>query len=161
MKIAVIDIGGTAIKYGIWQQDTLVKVEELPYNAKKGASYLIQLVKEILHSLKPFNRIGISTAGLIDSQNGLVNYASENIPGYTGTNWRELLLAEFGVPVAVENDVNSVAVAEAVYGAGADFSDFICLAYGTGIGGAIIKDKAVLHHGYNFAAGEIDRKSVV
>lgn len=155
MRIAVLDVGGTALKYGIWTDGTLSQIGEKEYNAKLGAENLIALMKETLHTLKPFERIGISTAGLIDYDKGKVNFASDNIPGYTGTDLRKIMETEFSVPLCAENDVNCVAIAEAVYGAGAQYDSFICLAYGTGIGGAIIKDKKILHRGANYAAGEM------
>ena len=155
MKIAVMDVGGTALKYGIWQNGQLSNLGEREYNAKEGAEALLRLIKQLLHSLAPFDRIGISTAGLVNFDEGIVNYASDNIPGYTGTNLRKILGEEFRVPLCAENDVNCVAVAEAVFGSGLNCDSFICLAYGTGIGGAIVKDKAILHRGINYAAGEM------
>lgn len=154
MKIAVLDVGGTAIKYGVWSQDKLSDCGELCYNAQLGAEELIKNMKNILRTMQPFDRIGISTAGLINSDEGIV-MAVNNIPGYSKTNLRKIMSEEFGTPVFVENDVNSAAIAEAVYGAGKEHKSFICLAYGTGIGGAIIKDKSILHRGENFAAGEM------
>ncbi|MEG0020947.1 MAG: ROK family protein, partial [Oscillospiraceae bacterium] len=154
MKIAVVDIGGTAIKFGVWERGALTGCKELEYCAKLGAQELLHKLKALLCEIAPFDRIGISTAGLINSNEGIVMMAS-NIPGYSGTNLREFLGGEFNVPVFVENDVNCAAIAEAVYGAGQSYDSFICLAYGTGIGGAIIKDKQVLHRGANFAAGEM------
>lgn len=154
MKIATLDIGGTAIKSGIWTEGSLSSCKETPYDATLGVGELLKQMKYLLRQNTPFDRIGISTAGLIDSNNGIVMAAS-NIPKYAGTNLRKVFEEEFNVPVFVENDVNSAAIAEAVYGAGVQFENFICLSYGTGIGGAIIKNKQVLHRGQNFAAGEM------
>lgn len=154
MRIATLDIGGTAIKSGMWVDGSLDGCNETPYDAKLGAAELLKQMKSILTQNKPFDRIGISTAGLVNSNEGIVMAAS-NIPSYSGTNLRKILSEEFGTPVFVENDVNSAAIAEAVYGAGVWFESFICLSYGTGIGGAIIKDSQVLHRGQNFAAGEM------
>ncbi|MEG2082678.1 MAG: ROK family protein [Oscillospiraceae bacterium] len=154
MRIAVLDIGGTAIKFGIWEKGALDNCGEREYCAKLGTQELLGQMREILRENRPFDRIGISTAGLINSDKGVVMMAS-NIVGYSGTDLRKILGGEFNVPVFVENDVNCAAIAEAVYGAGQSYDSFICLAYGTGIGGAIIKDRQVLHRGANFAAGEM------
>lgn len=60
----------------------------------------------------------------------------------------------FHVPVAVENDVNAAAIGEACYGAGKEEKDFVCLTYGTGVGGAVFINGS-LYHGSSFSAGEL------
>lgn len=152
-KIAALDIGGTSIKSGMWDGTELRDVREQDTNAKNGGRYVMERAKEILHSYHGFDAIGISTAGQVDSVKGCIRYANENIPGYTGMQVRDILQAEFHVPVAVENDVNAAATGEAQFGAGRDYDDFLCITYGTGVGGAIVMDKRV-YSGSMFSAGE-------
>lgn len=153
MRIAALDIGGTSVKSGVWNGQELTEVREQDTNAKKGASHVVERVLEILKSYGPFDGVGISTAGQVNSREGYIRYANENIPGYTGTRLRDIVASEFGVPVAVENDVNSAALGEAVWGAGRAHDDFLCLTYGTGVGGAIIIGKRI-YSGSMFSAGE-------
>ena len=58
-----------------------------------------------------------------------------------------------GIPTFVENDVNAAAVGEATFGAAKGCGDFICLTFGTGIGGAIYINNE-LYKGSNSSAGE-------
>lgn len=151
--IAALDIGGTSIKSGIWDGGKLREAREQDTNAKNGGGYVMERAKEILRGYHGFDAIGISTAGQVDSAKGCIRYANENIPGYTGMQVREILEQEFSVPVAVENDVNAAATGEAAFGAGRDKRDFLCITYGTGVGGAIVLDGSV-YTGSAFSAGE-------
>lgn len=145
MRIAVLDIGGTSIKSGIWNGIEASELKEHDTNAKLGGKKLMETVIEIIKTYDGFEAIGISTAGQVDTENGSIAYANENIPGYTGTKVREILEKEFGVPVAVENDVNAAAYGELCHGAGKELDSFLCLTYGTGVGGAIVMDRKIFH----------------
>ena len=143
MRIAVLDIGGTAIKSGIWDGTEIGMVQEWDTNASEGGRALMERVKEILHTCGPFEAIGVSTAGQVDTETGRIHYANAKIPGSTGMPVKEILEEEFHVPVAVENDVNAAALGEMYAGAAKGLSDFLCLTYGTGVGGAIVMDGRV------------------
>ena len=154
MKILAFDIGGTEIKYAFCDENfSLSKKNSVPTNAHEGGKRIIERIVEIIKDCGGADRIGISTAGQIDSEKGAVIYATDSIPGYTGTKIKEIIEAETGIPTAVENDVNSAAIGEAVFGAAKGCPNFICLTYGTGIGGAIFLD-GKLFTGCSFSAGE-------
>lgn len=154
MKILAFDIGGTEIKYAFCDENfNLSEKNSVPTNAHEGGKRIIERIVEIIKDCGGADRIGISTAGQIDSEKGAVIYATDSIPGYTGTKIKEIIEAETGIPTAVENDVNSAAIGEAVFGAAKGCPNFICLTYGTGIGGAIFLD-GKLFTGCSFSAGE-------
>lgn len=153
MKIAVLDIGGTNIKAGMYIDGVLTDQKELETQAEFGGPHVIKRAMDMIGEYRRFDAIGISTAGQVDSRQGLIKYANSNIPGYTGIRIRELFTEQFHVPVTVENDVNAAALGEAAFGAGKEFKDFLCLTYGTGIGGAIVMDKKI-YKGCGFSAGE-------
>lgn len=156
MATMVLDIGGTAIKSGLYTDGTLTDFQETPTEASRGSDFVVQRIKEIITSYRQhssFDRIGISTAGQVDPVRGQIIYANENIPGYTGTRLGELMKQEFQVPTAVENDVNAAAIGEFAFGAGKDHKNFVCLTYGTGVGGAIFSD-GKLYSGSSYSAGE-------
>lgn len=153
MRIAALDIGGTSIKSGIWNGQGTTELKEQDTNAKLGGPYVMERALEILKSYGTFDAIGISTAGQVDWEQGSIRYANENIPGYTGMQIRQILEKEFSVPVAVENDVNAAAQGEGIFGAGKGADSFLCLTYGTGVGGAIVMNGQV-YRGSCFSAGE-------
>lgn len=153
MRIAVLDIGGTSIKSGIWTGREVTGIKEQETNAKKGGPYVMERVKEIIRSCRDVEAIGISTAGQVNSKEGYIRYANENIPDYTGMRIKSILEEEFHVPVAVENDVNAAAIGEGCFGAARSHHDFLCLTYGTGVGGAVVINKKV-YTGSVYSAGE-------
>lgn len=153
MRIAVLDIGGTSIKSGVWNGEQLTERNEQATEAGKGAACVVKKAMEILKGYRPFDGVGISTAGQVDSREGYIRYANDNIPGYTGTRLKDIIVAEFGVPAAVENDVNAAALGEARFGAGRGYDDFLCITYGTGVGGSIVIGKKI-YPGAMFSAGE-------
>ena len=155
MKILAIDIGGTAIKYGVVSEDfTVEKSFEVPTEAHLGGPHLMQKIMTfVTEYANEVDCVGISTAGQVNSELGKIIFASEIIPNYTGIEIKKTIQEKFNLPVRVENDVNSAATAEAKFGAGRGFQDFLCLTYGTGVGGALwINDK--IYTGDYFSAGE-------
>ena len=154
MKILAFDIGGTEIKYGFCDDNfNLSEKNSIPTNAHEGGKRIVERIIEITKNLGGADRIGISTAGQVDSVKGEIIFATETLPGYTGMKIKEIIEAETGIPTAVENDVNSAAMGEAAFGAAKGCPDFICLTYGTGIGGAIFLD-GKFYSGSSFSAGE-------
>lgn len=156
MKRMVLDIGGTAMKSAIFEDGTLTDIRETPTEAMQGGHHVMNVAKTVIASYKEtytFEKIGISTAGQVNPVAGRIIYANQNIPGYTGMEIREIFEKEFSLPVMVENDVNAAALGEAVFGSGRGLEDFVCLTYGTGVGGAMILRNR-LYSGSSFSAGE-------
>ncbi len=140
MRIVTLDIGGTVIKSAVWDGSRLSEQKESPTNAKEGGPKLMERVTELIREYGTMDAIGISTAGQVDTKNGSIYYANDNIPNYTGMPVAAMLEEVFHVPVTVENDVNSAALGEMYQGAAKGLTDFLCLTYGTGVGGAIVMD---------------------
>lgn len=152
------DIGGTLIKYGvITEKGTFLTKTETPTESHLGGKAVLNKVKKIGDQLmESFDISGvcISTAGQVDSKKGEILYASSLLPEYTGMPIKKELETHFNKPVAVENDVNSVGLAEAWIGKGKNTKSMFCLTIGTGIGGSYVIDNK-LHTGHSFSGGEI------
>lgn len=154
MRILALDIGGTAIKIGIINENgEILEKSEVPTMAKEGGQALINKVLNIIGEYKNIDRIGISTAGQVDNIEGKIIFASDNIPGWTGMEIKRIIEEKFNIKTVVENDVNSAAIGEAYYGAGVNTKNFLCITYGTGVGGAILENGEIYRGAYG-SAGE-------
>ncbi|MEH7385969.1 ROK family protein [Bacillus sp. JJ1521] len=154
MKIFAADIGGTSIKFCVTDENGEIKTfDEVATESKKGGPAIIRKLENILFDYRNIDAISISTAGQVNSDEGYIIYANDNLPNYTGTRIKDLLESKFNVPVKVENDVNAAALGEKYYGVGKKYRDFLFLTFGTGVGGAIVIDSK-LHRGVTGSAGE-------
>lgn len=156
MKIMAFDVGGTAIKFGLVDENFEVLFsEEIPTNTYKDTDNMVLRAMEA--KLKEYegqyDAIGISTAGQVNFETSEINDGVGNIPNYNHTNLRNAFEPQFNVPVAVDNDVNCAAIGEAHFGAARGESDFLCLTYGTGVGGCIYINGDV-YRGSKYAGGE-------
>lgn len=155
MRVLALDLGGSAIKHGLVEDGRLMDgYQSTPSDGHLGGPALLARAEQVAAAYAGYERIGVCSTGQINPQSGLVTFANENIPHYTGTDLRGFFARRFCVPVAVENDVNAMAIAEGECGAARGFADYICLTYGTGIGGAIVIGGR-LYHGAGYSAGEL------
>ena len=110
MKILALDIGGTRLKYAVYnefpQEEKRGEIDSL---ASAGAEKLLSQAFSVCDNEK-FDLIGISTAGMVSSD-GSIAYANENIPRYTGVKLKEIFEARYGVPAYVLNDIAAGAMA--------------------------------------------------
>ena len=60
-KIVTLDIGGTNIKIGIFEDEVLVQEAEMPTRAKQGAKDVIDRCIAFIKQYMPCDGIGIST----------------------------------------------------------------------------------------------------
>ncbi|CAM4139400.1 hypothetical protein AT575_08780 [Streptococcus penaeicida] len=156
--ILAIDIGGTAIKYGlITNKGKLLSKQEIATEASKGGPAILEkvisLVNHFNHEVE-LKGVAISTAGMVNPEVGEIFYAGPQIPNYAGISFKKSIEQEFLIPCEVENDVNCAGLAEVISGSAKDASVALCLTIGTGIGGCLLIDSKVFH-GHSFSACEV------
>ena len=157
----LIDIGGTAIKYGVADFDgNFFYKKEMPTEAKthggKGIVLKVKnIIKEALHQYSFIKYVAISTAGMVNPETCEIIYAlPDAIPDYTGVNFRKIIQEEFNLNVFVENDVNCASLGELWLGAGKGMHSIFCMTIGTSVGGAMICNQHLISGASN-SAGEI------
>ena len=121
-----------------------------------GVTAAIAEMTGILLDRSPVERerllgIGVGLGGHINGATGVVIESPflnwQNVP------LRQLLADRMQLPVVIENDVNTLAVAEQWFGAGATFPTFALITIGVGVGCALVLD-GDLWRGVSGAAGE-------
>lgn len=154
-----IDIGGTKILgWLVDPGDPTVALARLRLPTPVGPQQLMATLVDVVERLAgdidggpvPV-AVGIGIAGLV-GRDGVLRYGP-NLNGVTDLDLRRGLGDVVGIPVAVGNDADCAALAEARLGAGMGVSNMVLVTLGTGIGGGIVVDGA-LWRGANGFAGE-------
>ncbi|MEV7170742.1 ROK family transcriptional regulator [Streptomyces sp. NPDC093224] len=147
VRAAVADLTGT-----------VVASHEVPHT--EGASAVGQVTEALGGAaeaaglgLPDLHRVVIGTPGAFDPRTGRLRYAS-HLPGWHSPTLLDDLAAALPVPVAHENDVNLVAVAEQRLGAARGHEDFVLLWNEEGLGAALVLGGR-LHRGWTGGAGEV------
>jgi predicted NBD/HSP70 family sugar kinase len=122
----------------------------------RALPFIGALVRELLAEADgfgvPVRGLGIAVSGDVNRADGVVRYSPF-------LEWRDLPLAEIvgadtGLPVTVDNDVRALTVAEQWFGGGVGLSHFALVTVGAGIGcGLVVHGRVV--SGAHGVAGEI------
>ncbi len=95
--------------------------------------------------------VGVGLAGIIDAPRGILRYSPifdwRNIP------IRQMLHKRLRAPIYIDNDVNTLTMAEKWFGAGRGVDDFLVVTVGRGIGMGIVV-RGQFYRGSNGGGGE-------
>lgn len=156
----VFDIGGTAIKYGyLNEQGEVIEKNEFISILTDLEIFIKSLSKIYFQSKYEIKGIALSCPGVINARTGVIEtiVAYPYLEGICLT--KILSRACNDIKVTIENDAKCAGLAEIWCGNGENYNDAIVVVLGTGIGGAVIKDKKI-HSGANLFAGEISNMIV-
>jgi len=142
--IGAVDIGGTKIAVGMVNDSgQILSRQESPTDADSYANGLSTTTRMLRETARlagvEITGIGIGSTGPVDPFTGRFGEV-DFLPGWRGQNPVEDLARIFEVQVALENDADAAAMAEAGWGAGENKSRLIYVTVGTGIGGGIVFD---------------------
>lgn len=160
-----VDIGGTSIKFALVRADGEILRHGGLATPMTGPDAIIGAVAEGIRYLsrgadaRPAG-IGLGVPGIVDAHGHVAH--PPNLPGWDIVDVAARLrprLEGLDLPIAVENDANVAAVAEARVGAGVDEPNFLYVTLGTGVGGCIISNGQVWR-GATGGAGEIGHITV-
>src|SRR5262245_21628166 len=129
MKVLVIDIGGTNVKFLVTGHKT---ARRFPSGPKLTAREMVTRVKQLSGNWK-YDAVTIGYPGVI--KKGRIVKEPQNLaPGWVGFNFK----SAFGCPVKVINDAAMQALGSYKHGL------MLFLGLGTGLGSALIVDGVVV-----------------
>ena len=144
-----IDVGGTNIRFGVFNQTQLIEEIRLESNLSKlcgemlpeHASYEVVrlLSSEIINLIEKnhtIQSVGIGFPGFIQPDSKKI-VSSPNLPGLRYFNLAGELSTILGLPFTLENDANAAAYGEYIL-AGKPQGGLIYIGLGTGVGGGLV-----------------------
>lgn len=153
MTAAVLDIGGSSIKYG--RMDERLAVEQrgkIPAPLKDMNAFFASLDRIWEEIGTNADGLAVSMPGVIDSSGGYA-YSGGILQYIRGRHLAREIADRYQTPVWIGNDAKCAGSAEAAYGALQGVRTGIAVILGTGIGGCLILDGKV-YTGIHFSAGE-------
>ncbi|WP_326642501.1 ROK family protein [Streptosporangium sp. NBC_01755] len=136
--VVALDVGGTSMKGGlVTRSGEIIRTDRRATPRDRGPAAVVATIRSFIDDLATAGGgtpagVGLAVPGLVTADAALY---SANI------GWRDVPATDFvplDVPVILGHDVRTGGLAESVFGAGRELSDFLFLPIGTGIAGAVI-----------------------
>jgi glucokinase len=153
-NVLAVDIGGSKLLVGIVNEAGEVLYQKkypLSHSTDKSILKNIALAKSELPDIG-YAAAGVNIPGLCNPDLGL--WVDAPFSGIKNFEIKNALNPILQVPVYIENDVNSCAVAERKFGCCKNIDDFLWVTVSNGIGGAVFTGGKI-YSGSRFSAGEI------
>jgi glucokinase len=157
--VGAVDIGGTKVAVGVVDdRGKVLLASQSPTgfdcDYPRGLDIIACMLKDLTKTLGvEISGIGVGSTGPVEPFTGEFGEV-DFLPQWRGKNLVKDLGRIFKLRVALENDADAGALAEAGWGAGKDKARLIYVTVGTGIGGGIILDRK-LYRGVQGAHPEI------
>lgn len=135
MKLLVFDIGGTFVKYSLWNNELIDESDK--FKTPETYEDLKNKMQQVLDSSEE------SLEGIAISAPGVYNPTTREIGGISAVPYIhdfpivDDLEKTFDLPVSIENDANCAGLCEKNMGVAKDYNNVACLVLGTGVGGSL------------------------
>ena len=163
-----IDVGGTNIRFGVFNQTQLIDEVRLESNLSRlcgellpeHASYeIVRILSSgiinVIEKGYTIQSVGIGFPGFIDPDSKKI-IASPNLPSLSYFNLAGELCRILGLPFTLENDANAAAYGEYIL-AGKPEGGLIYIGLGTGVGGGLVLNGQIFpgQHGCAMEVGHL------
>jgi glucokinase len=151
---AAVDIGGTSTKVGIvGEEGRIVMRSAVPTTAGGEPAPLVEAIAAELGPMLEATAadggkalgIGVSIAGFLDADRSVM-IENANLQALCGFSLRRAFEERLALACRLEVDSNAAVVAEYRYGAGRGATRLLGVTVGTGLGGGVIIDGALLRY---------------
>jgi transcriptional regulator of PTS gene len=138
-----------------------IPLDKTYYSTEELASIIAHAIK-ICVSRSGFSKeriagAGISIPGLVDSKSGIIRYMPNY--GWTDVNLRGILQKMVSHPVFIDNDANTMTIAEHWFGDGKGSDNFIVIVIENGIGSGYVLNGEMIRGNFGIA-GEFGHMSI-
>jgi len=153
-KLIVVDVGGTTIKYGLWDQNEKELSNKASVTTPDTLANFYGTLKFITDEFsdEKIEGISLSIPGAVDQTNGIIGGISA-LPYIHNFPIQAEIAEKLQMKVAMENDANCAALAELSVGVAKDMQNILFLVIGTGIGGAVVCNRQIIR-GTHLYGGE-------
>lgn len=161
-----LDLGVTNTKWAVVEHDAdgwrTADRGQVPTLAEQGAGAVVARMIELAAAARAereIGSIGVGVPGLYDPATGTARDLI-NMPGrWKGQPVRRQIEEALGLPTRLINDARAFGLAELRLGAGRGAVSMIGLTLGTGVGGVVAVDSAVIQ-GHDGTAGELGHQTI-
>ncbi len=145
-----VDVGGTKIAAAAVKRDSSRSAARVLPSPKDGGDLLERVVEAVLavadEAGGPVVGVGVGLPSQVEFSTGYVR-GSANLD-LADVAAGEMLGDRLPYPVVIDNDANVAALAEQRVGAGRGQENIVMLTIGTGVGGGVVIDGAIVRGGY-------------
>lgn len=142
-----IEIGGTKLQLLVTDEHlNHLETFRYPVDRSSGAKGIRSKIEEVLEKTRPFRikGIGVGFGGPIHKTTGKI-FTSYHVDGWSDFSIKDWLEKVAHCDVAVENDANVAALAEALHGAGKNYQTVFYVTLGSGVGAGLVIDQKIYH----------------
>ena len=155
MSTVAIDLGGTAVKLGVFDEGRLLATDE--FAAVDGAIGLDEVADRVQRLLdgSPAAGVAIAVPGIVDADGTRLLAAHGKYAELHDLDLSAWCRDRLGCPAVVENDARAALIGETADGVARGATDAVLLVLGTGIGTAALLEGRVVRgsHGHGAVLG--------
>ena len=150
MRTVAIDLGGTAVKLGVFEHGRLVVADELATRAGRiGLDEVAGHIDRLLDG-EHADAVGMAVPGIVDPEGSRLIAAHGKYAELHDLDLSAWSRTRFGCPAVVENDARAALIGELADGSARGVQNAVLIVLGTGIGTAAILDGRIVRgrHGH-------------